>query len=79
MKRERRTKAKADEGKSEFDAWLTRAGDALERKHGISSAAIRQKMWNDLYIGHVTPEDAAEQAAVYYRNRQTPKDKLRRR
>jgi hypothetical protein len=79
MKRERPTKAKPDDGKTEFDAWLSRAGDTLERKHGITRAAIRQKMWNDLYIGRATPEDAADRAAAQYRNRQTPKDKLRRR
>jgi len=73
MKRERRSKP--DDANGGFDAWLHSAGDALERKHGITRAAIRQRMWNDLYIVRVTPEDAADRAAAHYRNRQTPKDK----
>ncbi len=48
MKRERRSKPKPDDAKGGFDAWLRSAGDVLERKHGITRAAIRQRVWNDL-------------------------------
>jgi hypothetical protein len=72
MKRERRSKP--DDANGGFDAWLLSTGEALERKLGITRAAIRQRMWNDLYIGRATPDDAADRAAAHYRNRQTPKD-----
>jgi hypothetical protein len=78
MKRERRAKVKPDDRESGFDAWQARAAEILERKHKVRPGVIRYKVWRDLFISHVTPEDAAERAATGYQNRQTPKDRLRR-
>jgi hypothetical protein len=60
-----------------FADWRARVATALERTHGISAGTIPAPVWKHAYVQGLTPEDAAEQAAVSAYNVRPASDRLK--
>ena|SRR5215831_11664517 len=61
----------------DYAPWMAQAGAELQRRHDIKAATIPPRVWTRLFIKGLSPEQAAEQAAVSAYNTRSPGDQLR--
>jgi len=57
--------------------WSAAAYAAFENRLGVSAGRVRPKVWRDLFILSLSPDDAAERAATLYLNSLSLPDRLR--
>jgi hypothetical protein len=50
--------------RADYRDWKDRAAAKLERVHGVKASTIPERIWKKLYMQNMTPQEAAEQAAV---------------
>jgi hypothetical protein len=50
--------------RADYRDWQDRAAAELERVHGVKASTIPERVWKKLYVQNMTPQEAAEQAAV---------------
>jgi hypothetical protein len=50
--------------RADYRDWKDRAAAELERVHGVKASTIPERVWKKLYMQNMTPQEAAEQAAV---------------
>ncbi len=62
-----------------FAEWHALAVATLLRAHGISAGSIPARVWRHAYVRGMTPEAAAEQAAVSAYNVSPVRERLHRR
>jgi hypothetical protein len=55
------------------------AGADLLQRHDVEPGIIPERLWRKLYIRGMTPQKAADQAAVSAKNTLSPADRLKRR
>jgi hypothetical protein len=69
-----------DEGhaRADYRDWKDRAAAELERVHGVKASTTPECVWKKLYVQNMTPQEAAEQAAVSAYNARPASDRLRR-
>jgi hypothetical protein len=53
---------------SAYPAWKAEALKALQHQHDIAPGAIPERVWTNLFVRSLNPEEAAGRAEVYYRN-----------
>jgi hypothetical protein len=59
-----------------FAAWQASASAALQREHGIAPGSIPARVWKHAYVQGLTPEAAADEAAVSAYNVRPASDRL---
>ena len=60
----RQAKARSSAVQVDYAAWKAKAAAAFERAHEVNAAVIPERLWRRHYIQNLSPEQAAEQAAV---------------
>jgi hypothetical protein len=61
-----------------YAAWKILAGAGLLQRHDAKPGIIPERQWRKLYIRGMTPQKAADQAAVSANNTMSPADRLNR-
>jgi hypothetical protein len=61
----------------DYKEWAKRAAAELEQRHDIKAATIPTRVWTRLFIRGLSPQDAAEQAAVSAYNTRSAAERLR--
>jgi dihydropteroate synthase len=61
-----------------YAAWKILAGADLLQRHDVKPGIIPERLWRKLYIRGMTPQKAADQAAVSANNTMSPADRLKR-
>jgi hypothetical protein len=60
------------------EVWRAEAEQALERLYpGVKAASIPERVWTNLYVRGLSPNEAARAADVHVWNKLTPVDRLR--
>jgi hypothetical protein len=60
------------------EAWRAEPEQALERLYpGVKAASIPERVWTNLYVRGLSPNEAARAADVHVCNKLTPVDRLR--
>jgi dihydropteroate synthase len=62
-----------------YAAWKILAGADLLQRHDVKPGIIPERLWRKLYIRGMTPQKAADQAAISAYNTQSAADRLKRR
>lgn len=60
----RLVKARSSAVQADYAAWKAKAAAALECETEVNAGAIPERLWRHHYIQNLSPEQAAEQAAV---------------
>jgi hypothetical protein len=47
-----------------FAQWRAQAAERLEKSYQVNAGIIPHRVWRNLYISNLSPEDAAQQADV---------------
>jgi hypothetical protein len=63
---------------ADYAAWKILAGADLLGRHDVKPGIIPEHQWRRLYIMGLTPQKAADQAAVSAYNAMSPADRLKR-
>jgi hypothetical protein len=63
---------------ADYRRWKTRAAADLANRHDVKPAIIPKRLWRRLYIRGLSPQKAADQAAVSAYNTMSPADWLER-
>jgi dihydropteroate synthase len=61
-----------------YAAWKILAGADLLQRHDVKPGIIPERLWRKLYIRGMTPQKAADQAAVSAYNARSPANRLRK-
>jgi hypothetical protein len=77
MPTKRSAKDRAAE-QSDYATWKITAGADLLERHDVKPGIIPERLWRRLYIMGLTPQKAADQAAVSAYNTMSPADRLKR-
>jgi hypothetical protein len=78
MTSKRSVKDRAAE-QANYTAWKILALADLLQRHDVKPATIPERLWRKLYIRGMTPQKAADQAAVSASNARSAADRLKRR
>jgi dihydropteroate synthase len=78
MTSKRSVKDRAAE-QANYTAWKILAGADLLQRHDVKPGIIPERLWRKLYIRGMTPQKAADQAAVSASNARSAADRLKRR
>jgi dihydropteroate synthase len=78
MTSKRSVKERAAE-QANYTAWKILAGADLLQRHDVKPGIIPERLWRKLYIRGMTPQKAADQAAVSASNARSAADRLKRR
>ena len=62
-----------------YAAWKILAGADLLQRHDVKPGIIPERLWRKLYIRSMTPQKAADQAALSASNARSAADRLKRR
>jgi hypothetical protein len=62
----------------DYRRWKARAVAKLDQRHDVRSGIIPERIWRRFYIRGMTPQKAADQAAVSRHNPQSAADRLRK-
>lgn len=62
---------------ADYKEWLKLAAAELERRHDVKAGTIPTRVWTRLFIRGLSPQEAAEQAAVSAFNTRSAADRLR--
>jgi hypothetical protein len=63
---------------ADYAAWKITAGADLLEVHDVKPGNIPERLWRSLYIGGLSPQKAADQAAGSANNAMSPADRLKR-
>jgi hypothetical protein len=77
MPTKRSAKDRAAE-EADYATWKITVGADLLERHDVKPGIIPERLWRRLYIMGLTPQKAADQAAVSAYNTMSPADRLKR-
>jgi hypothetical protein len=63
---------------TDYPAWKIMAGADPLGRHDVKPGIIPERLWRRLYIQGLSPQKAADQAAVSANNTMSPADRLKR-
>jgi hypothetical protein len=64
---------------ADYASWKVRAAADLANRHDVKPGIIPERLWRRLYIRGLSPQKAADQAAVSAYNTRSPANWLKRR
>jgi hypothetical protein len=77
MATKRSVKNRAAE-RADYAAWKILAGAVLLERHDVKPGTIPERLWRKLFIRGLSPQKAADQAAVSAYNARSPANRLRK-
>jgi hypothetical protein len=72
------TRADRTAEQADYSAWKILAGADLLGRHDVKPGIIPARLWRKLYMRGLSPQKAADQAAVSAYNTMSPADRVRK-